>query len=187
MIASIALAYIIELAWGAPGNIAVLLKLGALPDSGGLHGQYWRLLTFGFLHFDLVHILENTTCLFLGGTIVEYRVGSVATISLFAIGSVLSGAAIMLKHVVIPDVGVSVGASGGMFATLGGAAVLLQRVPAANPSVRPLLWLVIAIAFAISFLPNSSMVGHITGFSVGISVGFAVRIVASNLHLASSA
>ena len=85
LLASIALAYIIELAWGAPGNDAVLLKLGAMPDSGGLHGQYWRLITAGFLHSNNMHILLNAMCLFLGGSIVEHRVGSAATILLFTV------------------------------------------------------------------------------------------------------
>ena len=75
LIALIALAFVFELALDAPENDAMLLRLGALPDSGGLHGQYWRLLTFGLLHRNVAHIVENTACLFLLGLIVERRVG----------------------------------------------------------------------------------------------------------------
>ena len=183
----IALAYSLELKWSAPGNDAALLKLGALPDSGGLHGQYWRLLTFGFLHFSNLHILENTLCLFLGGSIVEHRVGSPITISLFVVSSILSGAAIVLKHWVMPGAGSSVGASGGMFATLGAAMVLVQRVPPSHLTIRLLLWSVIVAGFAISFLPNVSMVGHLAGFAVGIVVGFVAPIERSNLQRAFDA
>ena len=187
LLASIALAYIIELAWGAPGNDSVLLKLGAMPDTGGLHGEYWRLITAGFLHSNNMHILLNATCLFLGGSIVEHRVGSAATILLFTVSSVLGSEADMLQHLFLPTAGVSVGASAGVFGTFGAAVVLLQRVPAAHPAVRRLLWFVLAVGFVYSFFPNVSMVSHATGFAVGIAIGCAVRIEGSNLHRASVA
>src|SRR5204862_2085498 len=44
----------LELATHSAGNDAALLKLGALPDSGELHGQYWRIATYSFLHFNSV-------------------------------------------------------------------------------------------------------------------------------------
>jgi membrane associated rhomboid family serine protease len=49
--------FLVELARGAVGNDAGLLRLGALPDSGLIHHEYWRLITCGFLHWDLRHLL----------------------------------------------------------------------------------------------------------------------------------
>ena len=48
----------IELASHSAGNEASLLKLGALPDSGELHGQYWRLGIYSFLHLNGTHLLS---------------------------------------------------------------------------------------------------------------------------------
>ena len=49
----------IELATHSVGNEASLLKLGALPDNGALQGQYWRVATYSFLHFNGAHLLVN--------------------------------------------------------------------------------------------------------------------------------
>ena len=58
----IGIAFAVGLARGAIGNDAVLLSLGALPDSGQPSGQYWRFLTFGLLHANLTHVVANMAC-----------------------------------------------------------------------------------------------------------------------------
>ena len=40
--------FLVELATGAIQNDVRLLRLGALPDSGEIRHDYWRLITFGF-------------------------------------------------------------------------------------------------------------------------------------------
>ena len=45
LVAALLAAFGIELASHSVGNEALLLKLGALPDNGELHSQYWRLAT----------------------------------------------------------------------------------------------------------------------------------------------
>src|SRR4051794_16430056 len=72
----IAAMFLVELAMGAVDNDARLLGLGALPDSGGLHGEYWRLLAFGFLHSNATHLLLNSLLLLLAGPAVERRAGA---------------------------------------------------------------------------------------------------------------
>jgi membrane associated rhomboid family serine protease len=49
----------VEIATYSVGNDASLLKLGALPDNGKLNGQYWRFVTYSFLHFNWAHLLVN--------------------------------------------------------------------------------------------------------------------------------
>ena len=63
----------LELATHSVGNDSALLKLGALPDDGELHGQYWRFATYSFLHFDGVHLLVNALLLFWIGGILEKK------------------------------------------------------------------------------------------------------------------
>jgi len=58
------------------GSDAGLLKLGALPDNGQLHGEFWRLLTYSFLHFSWLHLIANARLLFWIGRIVESPVGT---------------------------------------------------------------------------------------------------------------
>src|SRR5438128_9006382 len=62
--------FLLELARNAVGNDARLLDLGALPDSGQIQHEYWRLITAGFLHYDLTHLVLNTVLLLVIGTVV---------------------------------------------------------------------------------------------------------------------
>ena len=176
LLATIAIAFAVELARGALGNDTVLLSLGALPDSGQLLGQYWRFLSFGFLHADLCHFLFNVAFLLWVCPVVERRVGPIVLLSVFFAASVLSGVAILLKHVVVPAAGTSLGASGGLFGLLGAALVLVYRIPPANPRLRRGLWLTLLGGIAFSVLPGVSMAGHVTGLLVGVLAALLVRL-----------
>ena len=167
LLALIAIVFGLELAKGAIGSPPALLGLGALPDSGELHGQYWRLISFGFLHFDVTHVALNAALLFWVGPIVERRAGTAWFMALFMGASVMSGIGILLKHQLGPAEGVSVGASGGVFGLLGAALVLAFRVPSQGHAVRVWLALVLVGGLAYSFLPGVSMIGHVCGLIVG--------------------
>ena len=172
----IAIAFAVEISCGAIGNDTVLLSLGALPDSGQLFGQYWRFLSFGMLHADMVHILANSALLVGIGPVVERRVGTAGVISLFVTASVFSGICILLKHILLPSVGTSQGASGGLFGLLGAALVLVYRLPSSNPRVPRWLWITLLGGSAVSLLPGVSMVGHLAGLLVGVPVAFFIPL-----------
>jgi rhomboid protease GluP len=175
LIAALGGVFVIELLYGATGNNSALLVLGALPDGGGIQHAYWRVFTFGLLHWNITHLVLNSACLFFAGTIVERRAGPWAVLVLFLVASVVSGLAILLKHHFAPGTGVSVGASGGVFGLLGAALVLVQRVPPANPALRICLWSMFVAALAFSLLPGVSLVGHIAGLLVGVPAGLVAR------------
>ena len=62
LVAALFVVFGIELASRSVGNETLLLKLGALPDDGELHGEYWRLATYSFLHLNGTHLLVNECC-----------------------------------------------------------------------------------------------------------------------------
>ena len=161
------LMFLLELARNAVGDDAGLLGLGALPDSGQIHHEYWRLLTAGFLHYDLTHVVLNTLLLFLVGPVVERRVGTTWLLLIFLGGSLVSFAGILLKHLFLPSQGVSLGASGGLFALLGAGLVLVFRLPSQSRSVRIRLMVPLVFGLTYSVLPRVTMVGHIVGLVVG--------------------
>jgi membrane associated rhomboid family serine protease len=173
--------FLFEVARNAPGNDARLLNLGALPDSGQIDWQYWRLITAGFLHYNFSHVVLNMLLLLLLGPIVERRAGMVWLLVIFLIASVASCLAIILKHQVWPSQGVSLGASGGMFGLLGAALVLAFRSGAESRRVRTGLVVALVLGLTYSVLPNVSMVGHIIGLAVGATAGLL-----STLHPAPS-
>ena len=55
----------IEVVSHTMGDESALLKLGALPTNGQLHAEYWRLLTYSFLHLTPLHLLLNVVALVL--------------------------------------------------------------------------------------------------------------------------
>jgi membrane associated rhomboid family serine protease len=165
--------FLAELATASLGNDSRLLRLGALPDSGGLHRQYWRLLTFGFLHSNPVHLLLNTVLLLVAAPPAERRSGPRWILLVFLSASVASGAGILLKHQLWPAAGVSVGASGGMFGLLAAALVLVFR-DESPIRVRIVLLAALAAGLGYSILPGVSLVGHLVGLAVGAALAFPV-------------
>ena len=161
----------IELATHSVGNEASLLKLGALPDNGALHGQYWRVVTYSFLHFNGAHLLVNVLLLFWVGRIVEGWVGIRYAAAIY-VSSVLSSAAIILLfHNLYPKAGATVGASGGIFGLLAAALIISHRhSPSAldlEGRLRSWLWIAFLAGLGISFLPGISMAGHVGGLIGG--------------------
>jgi rhomboid protease GluP len=160
----------LELATNSVGNDAALLKLGALPDNGELHGQYWRFATYSFLHFNWVHLLVNALLLFWIGRILEKRMGMALTGAIYLCSVLSSALVILLVHSWYPKMGATVGASGGMFGLVGATLVVSYRdawFAGQASRLRTWLWLVLLIGLAISFLPEVSMAGHIGGLIGG--------------------
>jgi membrane associated rhomboid family serine protease len=172
----IAAMFLLELARGAVGNDAGLLALGALPDNGQLQHEYWRLITFGFLHGTFTHILLNTVLLLWVGPVVERRAGAVWLLFIFLSASVASGIGILVKHQLWPSEGASVGASGGLFALLGAALVLVFRLPSQSPMVRSSLIVVLVVGLTYSVFPGISMSGHIIGLVVGTALALLIPL-----------
>ena len=117
----------IEIATHSVANEASLLKLGALPDNGALHGQYWRVAPYSFLHFNGAHLLVNVLLLFWVGRIVEGWVGIACAAAIYGSSVLSSATVILLFHNLHPKAGATVGASGGIFGLLAAALIISYR------------------------------------------------------------
>jgi len=171
LVVALLVAFGIELATHSVGSEAFLLKLGALPANGALHGQYWRLATYSFLHFNGAHLFVNVLLLFWVGRIVESWVGFAYAAAIY-VSSVLSSAAvILLFHNLHPKAGATVGASGGIFGLLAAALIISHRHGAGSldreSRLRTWLWIALLVGLGISFLPGISMAGHVGGLIGG--------------------
>ena len=178
--------FLAELAGGAAGNEARLLGLGALPDSGQIHHEYWRLFSAGFLHYDLTHFTLNTLLLLLVGPVVERRAGTVRLLLICLGGSVVSFAGILMKHIFWPSEGISLGASGGLFALLGSGLVLVLRLPSQSRLVRIRLVVPLIVGLAYSILPRVTMIGHIVGLVVGTTIALLIPLPESRPAVAGA-
>jgi len=141
---------------------------GRLAAEGGLFGpvvadgEYWRLVTSGFLHSGLLHIGFNMWILWYAGTMLEPAIGRVNFLVLY-FTSLLCGSfgALLLD----PDA-LTVGASGAIFGLLGGAFVAM-RARGIDP-MQTGLGVTILLNLGITFLiPNISIGGHIGGLIGG--------------------
>ena len=169
----------IEMATHSVGNDAALLKLGALPGNGELNGQYWRLTSYSFLHFNWAHLAVNGLLLLWVGRILETRIGAALTGTIYVCSVLTSAVVILLVHSWHPKVGATVGASGGMFGLLGAALIVSYRNPKLfdqGSRLRTRLWLVLLVGLGISFHPDISMAGHIGGLIGGPFVAAVARL-----------
>jgi len=148
---------------------------GTLLDDGGLsrfhieQGEYWRLITSGFLHAGLLHLMFNMFGLYILGGLVEPAVGRLQFVIIYFV-SLLAGAfgALLLE----PE-GLTVGASGAIFGLMG-AAVVVMRARGINPMESGLgLW--IGLNLLITFtIPNISIGGHLGGLLGGALAAYVL-------------
>jgi len=175
LIVAIVIAFGIEIATKSVGNDAGLLKLGALSDNGQLHGEFWRIATYSFLHFNWLHLVLNVGLLLWIGRIVEQQVSIGRAALIYFASVVCSAAVILLVHNWHPKEGATVGASGGVFGLLGAALIISYRQNG-DDRLRKWLWIALLAGFGVSLLPDISMAGHIGGIIGGVAVALLVNV-----------
>lgn len=132
--------------------------------------QYWRLLSSGFLHENLLHLGFNMYLLYLLGMMLEPAIGSVRFAAIY-FTSLLAGSFGALFATASP----SLGASGAIFGLMGAAVVELRarRVSVIESGIAGLI--VINLIFSFTFA-NISVGAHIGGLIGGTLAGLALRL-----------
>src|SRR5919108_4035182 len=149
-------------ATGGGGIDGTLLQDGSVSRAAIADGEYWRLLTAGFLHAGFFHLAFNMLALWVLGGMLEpalgrFRFGLVYLVSLLA-GSF---GALLLE----PDAP-TVGASGAIFGLMAAAAVILRRRGISLMESGLGLWIGLNLLITFS-VPNISIGGHIGGLVGG--------------------
>jgi membrane associated rhomboid family serine protease len=133
-------------------------------------GEYYRLVTSGFLHFGIFHIGMNMLLLFQLGQLLEPAIGRLR-FGLLYFASLLAGSlgALMVSH----DFAVTGGASGAVFGLMTAAAIGLHRrgVNIFQTGIGMVLILNLFLTFTI---PNISIGGHVGGAIAGALSGFVI-------------
>ncbi len=158
-----------------------LLADGAVSRFAIDQGEYWRLVTAGFLHTGMFHLLFNMFALYILGGMLEPAIGRLRFGVVYFV-SLLAGSfgALLLT----PD-GATAGASGAIFGLMG-AAVIVMRDRGINPMESGIgLW--IGLNLLITFtIPGISIGGHIGGLIGGLIVALIFTEVASRLRPSES-
>jgi membrane associated rhomboid family serine protease len=131
--------------------------------------EFWRLVTGGFLHANLLHIGFNMYLLWILGQMLEPAIGSVKFAAVYFTSLLVGSCGALLVDPTVP----TVGASGAVFGLMG-AAVVEMRARGIDPmqsGIGGLILLNLGITFLFS---NISVGGHIGGLVGGILAGYAV-------------
>jgi len=109
---------------GNTGDSEYMLSCGAMFHPLTLGGQYWRLITAMFLHFDIAHLLSNMLSLYAIGSIIEKAFGRGRFLLIYFGSGLGAGLISTFYHAWKGTPAVCAGASGAIFG-LAGALVCL--------------------------------------------------------------
>lgn len=135
----------------------------------GVEHQYWRLVTSGFLHENVLHIAFNMYLLYLLGMMLEPALGSVKFAAIY-FTSLLAGSFGALFATGAP----SLGASGAIFGLMGAAVIELRarRMSVMESGIGGLILINLLLSFT---LANISVGAHVGGLIGGALAGLAIR------------
>lgn len=141
-----------------------LFQQGALFGPAVADGDWWRIVTTGFLHASPIHILFNMLMLWWFGRALESLIGSRRYLALYVISLLAGSAGALLLSPTTPVVG----ASGAVFGILGAGLVLERRgINVFGGAAFMIVVLNVAIGFII---PRISIGAHLGGLVGGALV-----------------
>ena len=138
--------------------------------SGVATGEWWRLVTSGFLHYGITHLLFNMVSLYFLGSMLEPAISRVQFLVIYFV-SLLAGSfgGILLQSPA--DLGA--GASGAVFGLMS-AAIVLMRSRGIDPMASGLpFWLGLNLIFTFS-IASISVGAHIGGLVGGALAALAM-------------
>ncbi|MBE5995953.1 MAG: rhomboid family intramembrane serine protease [Lachnospiraceae bacterium] len=174
LIAANVLWFLFVTVFGPTESSDVLIRWGALYTPYVEEGAWWRLLSCMFLHSGIRHLMNNMITLFALGAMLENEAGPVKYMLIYFLGGIAGSAAEYALSLRRGEPVVAVGASGAVFAVLGGLIWVLiankGRIP--GMSIRRLLIyaaLSIYFGFASGGVANGAHIGGmIAGFLISL-------------------
>lgn len=152
-----------------------LIKFGANIPSLVRGGDYYRLITSGFLHIGIIHILCNMYSLSVLGPNIEHFYGKVKYILIYFYSMIIASLFVMVFQ---SDYSVSAGASGAIFGLLGSLLYFgyYYRGYIGNQIIGQIIPVII-INLVIGFIaPGISNAAHMGGLLGGVAVSFMLGI-----------
>jgi membrane associated rhomboid family serine protease len=144
---------------GVSGDV---VARGALYGPAVAHGEWWRLVTSGFLHYGVIHVAFNMLMLWWFGRPLEALLGSARFLAVYGVSIVTGSAGALLMNPDIP----TLGASAAVFGVLGAGLVLERRQIYVFGGGA---FIVVAFNLLFSlFYSNVSIGGHLGGLVGGM-------------------
>jgi membrane associated rhomboid family serine protease len=148
---------------------SALIRDGGLSAPAVADGDVWRLVTAGFLHAGLPHLLFNMYALYILGSMLEPAVGRLR-FGLIYFVSLLGGS---LGALLVSPNSLTVGASGAIFGLMGATLVIMRSrgIGVMESGIGVFLGLNLLITFAV---PGISIGGHLGGLAAGVICGLVL-------------
>jgi membrane associated rhomboid family serine protease len=159
--------FVAEIALGGPGS-GLFSSGGKLIIHGGIYGpavangDWWRIVTSGFLHAGLLHIGFNMFALYVLGVLLEPAIGTVRFLAIYFVSLLAGSAGVIL---ISPDT-LAVGASGAIFG-LFSAAFIFARHRGLEQLAQQLGFYVVFNLFITFSIPHISIGAHLGGLIAG--------------------
>jgi rhomboid protease GluP len=148
----------------------VLVNFGAKYAPEIAQGQWWRLITAGFLHGGILHILMNMWVLFDLGAQVEDSFGGARYLLIYLISNITG---FVTSLFLLP--GLSIGASAAIFGLIGAMIAMGVRERGSRGSAIRGFYMRWAIyGLALSLIPGTDWAAHVGGIAGGFIVGLIV-------------
>ena len=139
----------------------VLIANFALFAPSVTNGQWWSLITAGFLHGSIIHLLFNVYILWVLGSQLENIVGKVKFIIIY-FGSLLGGS--LASYLFSPFGSYSIGASGAIFGLMGAMLVVGRKRNLDISQITTLVVINVVIGFVLSGIDWRA---HLGGLAAG--------------------
>lgn len=155
-------------------SVSTLIKFGANYPDLIIAGDYYRLITSGFLHIGLMHLFFNMYALYIVGSQLESFIGKTKYIIVYLV-SLIAG---NIMSMLFSSGSVSAGASGAIFGLFG--ALLYfgyhYRVYLGNMITSQLIPVLIFNFFLGFILSGIDIASHIGGFVAGLLTIWALGV-----------
>jgi membrane associated rhomboid family serine protease len=160
---------------GGPGSSDLYRRFALVPPAIA-HGDWYRLISAMFLHYNIWHLAVNMYALWIMGNALEGMLGRLRYLTLYFVagigGSIFSFAA-------GPVFAQAAGASGAIFGLFGAFFVILRRRNLETGGIVAMIAL--NLVFSFSF-PGIDWRGHVGGLIAGGAIGYFFAAAPNGPH-----
>lgn len=161
-----------------------MYECGAMLSGDLNDGEYYRFITAMFLHFDLQHLGNNMLMLAAIGSTTERYMGSVSFFVVYFLGGIVGNLFSAWNYARTGELVVAAGASGAVFAVLGGlfCLVMINKGKLENFTIRKTGIFIVLILYQGFVTDNVDNYAHAGGLVAGFFIGLICMAVRYRMH-----
>lgn len=181
MVALNIVVFIVAEFFGDTENAAYMLRIGAAYTPWILGGEWYRLFTSMFLHFGIGHLFNNMVLLLFLGDMLEEMVGKWRYLLIYLGGGLIGNILSMYLQTKTGDMSISAGASGAVFAVIGGILIVLikHKGRIENMTAKRVLFVIVLSiyhGFQTTGVDNAAHIGGVAGGILLTSILYKKRL-----------